>query len=61
MTKVANLRRTYPTADGGPVAALSDTDLSVSEGEFISIVGPSVRRSVGLRQEHLAATSGWAR
>jgi NitT/TauT family transport system ATP-binding protein len=41
MIEVANLRRTYPTADGGAVTALTDTDLSVGDGEFISIVGPS--------------------
>ena len=41
MIEVSRLRRTYPTADGGTVTALADTDLSVGDGEFVSIVGPS--------------------
>lgn len=41
MIAVRQLRRTYPTADGGEVTALFDTDLQVSDGEFIAIVGPS--------------------
>ena len=41
MIEVSQLRRTYPTADGGTVTALADTDLRVGDGEFVSIVGPS--------------------
>ena len=35
-----NLSLTFETADG-PVHALSDIDLSVDRGEFISFIGPS--------------------
>ncbi len=41
MIEITDLRRTYPTADGGAVTALTDTDLSVEDGEFVSVVGPS--------------------
>ena len=34
------LSLTYPTADG-PVHALSDVDLAVAPGEFVSFIGPS--------------------
>ena len=37
---VRGLSLTYETADG-PVYALSDVDLQVAEGEFVSFIGPS--------------------
>src|SRR6266508_5243218 len=35
-----NLSLTFETADG-PVFALSDIDLTVNEGDFVSLIGPS--------------------
>ena len=37
---VQNISLTFETADG-PVEALSDVDLQVAEGEFVSFIGPS--------------------
>jgi NitT/TauT family transport system ATP-binding protein len=37
---VRGLSLTYETADG-PVFALSDVDLEIAEGEFVSFIGPS--------------------
>jgi NitT/TauT family transport system ATP-binding protein len=37
---IQSLSLTYETADG-PVYALSDVDLQVEEGEFVSFIGPS--------------------
>jgi NitT/TauT family transport system ATP-binding protein len=37
---IQNLSLTFETADG-PVHALSDIDLEVSRGEFVSLIGPS--------------------
>src|SRR5262245_32897443 len=37
---VSGLSLTFQTADG-PVAALSDINLTVQRGEFISLIGPS--------------------
>src|SRR5215469_813323 len=37
----AGVHKTYRTARGRSVVALSDIDLSVADGEFLSIVGPS--------------------
>src|SRR5690242_19422689 len=37
---VNNLTLTFETADG-PVYALSEVDLTVNEGEFVSFIGPS--------------------
>lgn len=33
--------KVYPTDDGKPVVALSETSLTISEGEFVCVVGPS--------------------
>jgi NitT/TauT family transport system ATP-binding protein len=35
-----NLSLTFETADG-PVFALSEIDLTVNEGDFVSLIGPS--------------------
>ncbi len=37
---ISNLSLTFATADG-PIQALADIDLSVSRGEFVSLIGPS--------------------
>ncbi|MBV9219982.1 MAG: ABC transporter ATP-binding protein, partial [Methylobacteriaceae bacterium] len=37
---IANLSLTFMTADG-PVHALSNIDLAIEEGEFVSLIGPS--------------------
>jgi NitT/TauT family transport system ATP-binding protein len=37
---VANVSKTFPTRDGD-VLALTDVDLEVAEGEFVSLIGPS--------------------
>ena len=36
-----NLSKVYPTATGAGVHALSDIDLAIEDGEFVSVVGPS--------------------
>ncbi len=41
MIEIQNLEKTYMTRQGDPVHALSDVNLSIRPGEFISIVGPS--------------------
>jgi NitT/TauT family transport system ATP-binding protein len=38
--EAAGLSLTFPAADG-PVYALSNVDLSIGEGEFVSLIGPS--------------------
>jgi NitT/TauT family transport system ATP-binding protein len=38
--RVEKLSLTFETADG-PVYALSDVDLAIGEGEFVSLIGPS--------------------
>lgn len=40
MVEAKGLGLTFETADG-PVHALSDVDLSISKGEFVSFIGPS--------------------
>lgn len=37
---IQNLSLTFQTADG-PVYALSEVDLTIEEGEFVSFIGPS--------------------
>jgi NitT/TauT family transport system ATP-binding protein len=38
---IAGVSKSYRTARGGEVQALSEIDLSITAGEFVSIVGPS--------------------
>ncbi|WP_423820675.1 ABC transporter ATP-binding protein [Salinisphaera sp. SPP-AMP-43] len=38
---ISGLNKTFQTRRGRPVQALSDIDLSVREGEFVSLLGPS--------------------
>lgn len=38
---VENVSKTFRFKDADPIVALSPTDLSVSKGEFVSIIGPS--------------------
>jgi NitT/TauT family transport system ATP-binding protein len=40
VVRTQNLSLTFQTADG-PVYALSDIDLAVEEGDFVSLIGPS--------------------
>lgn len=40
VVEIKGLSLTYETADG-PVYALSDVDLQIAEGEFVSFIGPS--------------------
>ncbi len=40
VVEIAGLSLTYEAADG-PVYALSDVDLAIMEGEFVSFIGPS--------------------
>ncbi|MEQ9567655.1 MAG: hypothetical protein RLN85_17925, partial [Pseudomonadales bacterium] len=37
---IKNLSLTFQTADG-PVYALSEVDLTIDEGDFVSFIGPS--------------------
>ena len=41
MIAARNLSKVYPTATGAGVHALAHVDLSIAEGEFLSVVGPS--------------------
>jgi len=41
LLKILGLEKTYRTKDGKDIHALSSLDLTIGEGEFISIVGPS--------------------
>jgi NitT/TauT family transport system ATP-binding protein len=41
MIDIAGLNKVYPTRDGKPIHALSDVNLTIAEGEFITVVGPS--------------------
>ena len=38
---ISDLEKVYATREGGSVHALSDINLKVADGEFISVVGPS--------------------
>ena len=40
VVRTRNLSLTFETADG-PVYALSEIDLTVAEGDFVSLIGPS--------------------
>ena len=37
----AGVTKRFPTADGGTYTAISDIDLLIGDGEFVSIVGPT--------------------
>ena len=39
--KIENVSKTYEDADGNSVNALSNINLTINDGEFVSIVGPS--------------------
>lgn len=39
LIKIENLRHTYPGYEGQEVAALTDINLTVSQGEFVAIIG----------------------
>src|SRR3954452_2267558 len=41
MIEVAKLEKRFATRSGEPVLALTGVDLTVADGEFISVVGPS--------------------
>jgi NitT/TauT family transport system ATP-binding protein len=41
LVRIQGLDKTYATKDGQSIHALSDVNLEIGEGEFISIVGPS--------------------
>jgi NitT/TauT family transport system ATP-binding protein len=41
MIRIENASKTYETRDGEPVHALTNLNLEINEGEFLSIVGPS--------------------
>lgn len=41
MIEIQHLEKTYKTRQGDPVHALSDVNLSIRPGEFVSVVGPS--------------------
>jgi NitT/TauT family transport system ATP-binding protein len=41
LVRIRGLDKTYATKDGQTIHALSDVNLEIGEGEFISIVGPS--------------------
>jgi NitT/TauT family transport system ATP-binding protein len=41
MIRIANVSKTYESADGEPVGALRGLDLDVADNEFLTIVGPS--------------------
>jgi NitT/TauT family transport system ATP-binding protein len=41
LVRIQGLDKTYATKDGQSIHALSDVNLDIAEGEFISIVGPS--------------------
>ena len=39
--EISGVGKSFPVADGPDVCALTDVNLSVAEGEFVSIIGPS--------------------
>jgi len=41
MISVRHVNKTYATLDGAPINALSDINLEIERGEFITVVGPS--------------------
>ncbi len=41
MISVTGLNKTYATRAGAPVFALSDVNLEIAQGEFVTVVGPS--------------------
>ena len=41
MISIQDLNKTYPTQDGAPIQALSNVDLEIAQGEFVTVVGPS--------------------
>jgi NitT/TauT family transport system ATP-binding protein len=38
---VSGLNKTYATREGAPIYALSDVNLEIAQGEFVTVVGPS--------------------
>jgi NitT/TauT family transport system ATP-binding protein len=38
---VSGLNKTYATREGAPIYALSDVNLDIAQGEFVTVVGPS--------------------
>lgn len=41
LIEIANLDKIYPSRDGGSINALQNINLSVEDGEFVTVVGPS--------------------
>ncbi|WP_370688230.1 ABC transporter ATP-binding protein [Flavimaribacter sediminis] len=41
MISITNLNKTYATLEGEPIYALSDVNLEIAQGEFVTVVGPS--------------------
>ena len=41
LVRISGLNKTYTTKDGGHIRALSDIELDIKAGEFVTIVGPS--------------------
>ena len=41
MISVSGLNKTYATREGAPIYALSDVNLEIAQGEFVTVVGPS--------------------
>lgn len=41
LIEIQGLNKIYPTREGSPIQALSDVNLNISRGEFITVVGPS--------------------
>ncbi|APH71674.1 ABC transporter ATP-binding protein [Aquibium oceanicum] len=41
MISVSSLNKTYATQEGEPIYALSDVNLEIAQGEFVTVVGPS--------------------
>lgn len=41
MISIRDLNKIYPTQDGQPIQALSNVNLDIERGEFVTVVGPS--------------------
>ncbi len=41
MIEISGLNKRYLTRDGVDIDALKDVNLSVADGEFVTVVGPS--------------------